>query len=153
MHTSELGNKGVACEIFSENLGSIHVGQFQPLPSQISMGPWRYWEGMKPKPDSVLFPHSPPPPPPGIFQIWLCFFLLHYLYLTLACFTSIQLYFLSTILYPCCLLSMELFYNHCRDVMPFKPQLKWYLFLKGLSVSLKQSKPPLPPFIYHISLT
>ena len=59
MHTSELGNKGVACEIFSENLGSIHVGQFQPLPSQISMGLWRYWEGMKPKPDSVLFPHSP----------------------------------------------------------------------------------------------
>lgn len=58
MHTSELGNKGAACEIFSENLRSIHVGQFQLLPPQISMGPWWYWGGMTPTPDSVLFPHS-----------------------------------------------------------------------------------------------
>lgn len=41
MHTRELENKGVSCELFPENLGSIYVKQNPPLPPQASIMPWR----------------------------------------------------------------------------------------------------------------
>lgn len=42
MHTRELENKGVPCEIFSENLGSIHMQQNPPLSPQFFMKTGRY---------------------------------------------------------------------------------------------------------------